>query len=349
MTNFKANFNRLFPGKVFLENGQVAVIEKYLKDKEWIEQHDRVIKIEIPGEGNMNFVRRVLTAKKPPFILKQSRPWVEKYPQIAAPMERIMVERAFYETICHNEILAAYSPALTHFDAENFVMILEDLGEAADFSYVYKKDEYFTHMEIAESVAYLNALGKLKNIKNYPENIALRKLNHQHIFHLPFVTDNGFNLDEVQSGLQGLSEKAKADEKLKDRVSALGEIYLGKGTTLLQGDFYPGSLLKAKNGLKVIDPEFSFLGPAEWDIGVFTAHLFMSGTAEDLIRSAYGQFRKKEDFDVSRFSGFVGVEILRRLIGLAQLPLEMGLEQKARLINKSMLWIRQGYIDVLDQ
>ena len=97
----------------------------------------------------------------------------------------------------------------------------------------------------------------------------------------------------------------------------------------------------------MIDPEFSFLGPVEWDIAVFIAHLFMSGAEEASIRSAFEQFEKKETFDFGRFSGFVGVEILRRLIGLAQLPLEMDLYEKAGLIDRSILWVKQANIDVL--
>lgn len=347
MTNLKTDFQRLFPGKVFLENEKVAPVERYLREKRWIGPDVQVLKIERPGAGNMNLVIRVLTDKTPALILKQSRPWVEKYPQLAAPVERIMVEKTYYETIGKNEILASYSPDLLHFDEENFIMVLEDLGEAADFTCVYKKGVHFKPTEITEAITYLNILGELKPVNNYPENKELRTLNHQHIFHLPFISNNGFDLDDIQHGLRGLSEKAKSDTKLKARVSALGETYLGKGTTLLQGDFYPGSLLNVKSRIKVIDPEFSFLGPVEWDIAVFMAHLFMSGAEEASIRSAFEQFEKKETFDFGRFSGFVGVEILRRLIGLAQLPLEMDLDEKAGLIDRSILWVKQANIDIL--
>ena len=41
---------------------------------------------------------RVQTAERS-FILKQSRPWVEKYPAIPAPEERVLVEAAFYEPL----------------------------------------------------------------------------------------------------------------------------------------------------------------------------------------------------------------------------------------------------------
>ena len=46
----------------------------------------------------MNCTLRVTTTRRS-FILKQARPWVEKYPQIAAPVERARVEAAFYAAV----------------------------------------------------------------------------------------------------------------------------------------------------------------------------------------------------------------------------------------------------------
>lgn len=47
---------------------------------------DEVVEgVEREGEGNMNCVVRVMTSRRS-FILKQSRPWVEKYPGFAAPL-----------------------------------------------------------------------------------------------------------------------------------------------------------------------------------------------------------------------------------------------------------------------
>ena len=56
---------------------------------------ESVIAAERAGEGNMNCTLRVRTNERT-FILKQARPWVEKYPQIEAPDERALVEAAFY-------------------------------------------------------------------------------------------------------------------------------------------------------------------------------------------------------------------------------------------------------------
>jgi 5-methylthioribose kinase len=42
---------------------------------------------------------RVITASGRAFILKQGRPWVEKHPQIAAPVERTTVEAGFNDAV----------------------------------------------------------------------------------------------------------------------------------------------------------------------------------------------------------------------------------------------------------
>jgi 5-methylthioribose kinase len=39
---------------------------------------------------------------------------------------------------------------------------------------------------------------------------------------------------------------------------------------------FPGSWLKAADGLRVIDPEFCFLGDPEFDCGILAAHLMIA-------------------------------------------------------------------------
>ena len=346
METLKSRYLQLYQDKFFLEP-DIPELEAYLKEQHWLRSDDHLKVVEKPGEGNMNLVLRVVPDQAPSFILKQARPWVEKYPQLDAPVERIEVEHIFYQQVLAHPQLTTFSPIIIGFDKENSLLAMEDLGQTTDFSYVYQRHSFFNSSDLEIIINYINNLQQLPVPANYPANDTLRALNHQHIFHLPFITDNQFDLDQVQPGLEKLSEPCKTDQDLFQQVEVLGQSYLGSGPTLLHGDFYPCSLLKANNGLKVIDPEFSFAGPVEWDISVFIAHLFLSATPIELIRLAFNQYQKTTDFNYQLFSGFVGVEILRRLVGLAQLSLEMGLEQKTQLIAKSIEWVKQENIDIL--
>ena len=54
----------------------------YLKNKiGFLKLSEIINEIEIAGEGNMNVVLRIKTNKRT-FILKQSRPFVQKYPDL---------------------------------------------------------------------------------------------------------------------------------------------------------------------------------------------------------------------------------------------------------------------------
>ena len=159
----------------------------------------------------------------------------------------------------------------------------------------------------------------------------MRELNHEHIFRFPFDENNGLDLDSILPGLQKASLPFKMDEKLKSRVASLGERYLSKGDTLLHGDFYPGSWISTESGLKVIDPEFGFVGDREFDLGIFVAHLIFSGLNENEALSKLDNYNPS--FDSSLTLAFAGVELLRRLIGIAQLPLDLSLKERVELLQ----------------
>jgi 5-methylthioribose kinase len=149
------------------------------------------------------------------------------------------------------------------------------------------------------------------------------------------MEQNGFDLDNIQAGLQSEAMLYKKDEELKSIVKTLGDKYLADGPYLLHGDYYPGSFLKTNSGVKVIDPEFCFYGFAEFDLGVFIAHLKMSQQSQELIDVVLLNYKKGTDFDEKLLNQFVGVEILRRVIGLAQLPLSLSLETKKKLLKEA--------------
>lgn len=70
----------------------------YLLAKNWLAADEKLISATKAGDGNMNYVLRISTNFRT-FIIKQSRAYVEKYPQIAAPATRVITEAAFYQKI----------------------------------------------------------------------------------------------------------------------------------------------------------------------------------------------------------------------------------------------------------
>ncbi len=303
-------------------------MQRYLQSKEWLRPEERIHSIEKPGEGNMNVVLRIQTNARS-FILKQSRPYVQKYPQIEAPLSRITVEHQFYMAM-QDITSAAYLPKILGYDNDNYLMLLEDLGNCEDMTSIYKKRSIAPE-KLEQLLLILSRVHRKKEIPLFPENMEMRRLNHQHIFILPFLEDNGFQLNDVQSGLQQLAEPYKTDSTLKNRIAGMGQQYLSKGNTLLHGDYYPGSWMTEGDTLYVIDPEFSFMGFPEFDLGVMAAHLILATHQNRYLDTVLQHY--KGQANKNRVAQMAGIEILRRIIGLAQLPLERTLDEKKSLLH----------------
>ncbi|OAQ38303.1 hypothetical protein A5893_16065 [Pedobacter psychrophilus] len=324
-----------------LDQNNLSEITNYLQLHELIKAHEVVSKAEKPGEGNMNYTLRLFVDDKT-FIIKQARPYVEKYPSIAAPKERILVESAFYDHIDSHHFIKHRTPKILLSDAKHHILIMEDLGLANDYSSLYKKGEILDLEDAKLAAVFVHELHsnfKLTKPNELMANRKLRALNHEHIFIYPFLEDNGFDLDTVTPGLQKISMTYKNDEVLKNKISELGKSYLADDNYLLHGDYYPGSWLNSKDGLMVIDPEFAFYGKAEFDLGVLHAHMHLAQQTDDVFETLNKFYVKSQNFDETLFQQFIGIEIMRRLIGLAQLPLDLDLKEKVALLEKAALLI----------
>lgn len=302
--------------------------DSYLKQIGLIGTTETVLTIEKPGEGNMNVVIRVKTNTNS-YIVKQSRDYVKQYPQIPAPLERITVEKLFYSGLSES-VVSSHFPKVLHYDSENYLLLLEDLGQIQDLTNIYSERQ-ISQVTIKSLVKVLSEIHSVAPNQQQPENRKLRELNHQHIFVLPFLQDNGFDLDKVQNGLQKLSQPLKNNDVLKQKIDAVGKRYLSEGNTLLHGDYYPGSWMKSQKQLYVLDPEFSFVGFPEFDIGVMAAHLIMATGKLTILDLILKEYRGRASFELTH--QVAGIEIMRRLIGLAQLPLQRSLKEKEQLLD----------------
>lgn len=336
--NLQQRFKASAGEALFLDGHDTAPLIDYLKKRSWLAPDEAVLVVEKPGEGNMNFVQRVKTQKQS-LIVKQARPWVEKFPQLDAPLERIQVESEFYGLVQRDVFLASFTPRLLDWDAVNYIMIIEDLGIGADFSRIYKKGNSIAAEELEALTSFVSHLHNQQFTPDqtaaFPTNQALKQLNHEHIFYFPYLEENGFDLNSIQPGLQDLAMTYKRDATLKSSIREIGNLYLGAGPILIHGDYYPGSWLKVESGVRIIDPEFGFFGLPEFDLGVMVAHLKMAQTPAEQIEQVLSAYQPPTVFNPKLRQAFTGVEILRRIIGLAQLPLDLSLEEKRSLLEEA--------------
>ena len=284
----------------------------------------------------MNCTIRVRTTAGT-FILKQSRPWAEGYPQVAAPFDRTLVVAA--------PEVAGWMPRLLWSDEDARLIALEDLGAASDFFPLYTRQITLDERTLEGLVAYLSALGPLSPVDATARaslaNDDLRALNHEYLFALPLRTDNGLDLDAYTGtpGLGAVAATLRQDGDYVAAVTGLGERYRSShGGSLVHGDFYPGSFLQTAAGVKVIDPEFCFCGDAEFDLGVFAAHLLLTGEPPERAESILTVYRPavETEFSAALARQYAGVEIMRRLIGVAQISrLHADLARKTALLEQN--------------
>ncbi|MEM9141691.1 MAG: phosphotransferase [Bacteroidota bacterium] len=303
-------------------------IESYARGRNVLSSEERILQLEKPGEGNMNVVLRIRTVERS-LILKQSRPYVQKYNQIPAPLERIVIEHNFYRNV-RRDSLSAHMPAVLDYDPKNYVLFLEDLGHCQDMTGIYE-EKTVRDKDIRQLTSLLKKIHRAKVPMDFPDNLGMRRLNHQHIFVLPFLEDNGFDLNSIQPGLEELSRPYKKSKVLKSVVARVGEKYLTQGETVLHGDYYPGSWMIKGDHRYIIDPEFSFIGFAEFDLGVMAAHLILATHNAGILDTIHTNYDGGANQGL--MAQIAGIEILRRLIGLAQLPLKRSLEEKEILLK----------------
>jgi 5-methylthioribose kinase len=270
--------------------------------------------------------------------VKQSRPWVEKYPQFDAPWDRALVEAEFYRRVAPETAVSSRMPQLLAADADARVLVFEDLGAAADLTSLYEGAtlEDTALDELADYLSALHAAFDGEDASELLANREMRALNAHHIFTVPLDRDQCPDLDSIQPGLAEAAADLQDDEALRVEFERLGrEVYLADGPCLLHGDFFPGSILRSEAGPRVIDPEFAFFGRPEFDAAVLFAHLALAGQPDHLGARFLARYEPPSDFDHELLLQLAGVEIIRRLIGFAQLPLSHDVGGKAVMLARA--------------
>lgn len=333
----KTDYLRQYPDFPWLSADDPAAVERLLGSHGWLAADEQVQTCAPVGGGNMNLTLRVRTHRRS-LIVKQARPWVEKFDHIAAPWDRIVYELRFYERVSELPEVGGLMPRLLAASSDARVLLLEDLGDARDMTDLYGGGPLET-ADVSALARYLRSLHDATRGQPDPRfaNREMRALNHEHIYRFPLDRKNGLDLDRFEPGLTAAARQLQDDAKYVAAVSRAGRVYLADGHCLVHGDYFPGSWLRTPNGLRVIDPEFCFYGPPEFDLGCAVAHLVLAGrpTLTRPLLMAYDRGGGPSVFDERLVAVFAGVEIMRRLIGVAQLPMDPANGQRRTWLEQS--------------
>jgi 5-methylthioribose kinase len=219
------------------------------------------------------------------------------------------------------------------------MLAMQDLGSGSDLTDIYPGNAGEGRLAcetLRQIVSWLSDLHAISPPTDFPSNKEMRALNHAHIFCIPLSAETHTQLGAI-IGPQAkkIADQMMNQRELHARAEDLGSLYLGTTSAasqkvLLHGDFYPASWLRGDDGgVSIIDPEFAFIGPPEFDVGVLMAHLYFAGFDRPAISAALESYRSPDNFELALAESFAGMEIIRRLLGVAQLPLSAEDQTKA--------------------
>lgn len=194
MTTNAQQWGAKHPEFPWLYPAKPSRIASFLEERKWLERGETVTEIERAGDGNMNLTLRVCTTKRM-LLLKQARPWVEKFPSIPAPWDRAIMEQQFYARITAFPEIAKRMPKLIAADVESRTTLLEFLDGSSDFSVVYANQAIDD--ESLRSVALYAADLHARTENEFDarfRNSEMRRLNHEHIFVFPLKDEENARL-----------------------------------------------------------------------------------------------------------------------------------------------------------
>ncbi len=183
-------------------------------------------------------------------------------------------------------------------------------------------------------------------------------------------------LDRIEPGLGAAASAVRADHALREAVDDLGRRYLNGGPCLVHGAFHPGNWLALPaGGVRVVSPQYGGWADAEFDVGTGLAHLLLATQSDEIVkafvraaapkeaREAVGADGSPEERDpeteppghpadqafVDRelTARYAGVEMVRRLIGGGQLPMETDAGVRCALLETARAAIVSGTLEVL--
>ncbi len=300
-------------------------LRAYVRELALFPRNDPV-EIEPAGDGNINFVRRI-RGPSSSVILKHARSRLEKFPEYAAPTERLLHEHAYGEVV--GELApeeALLLPHVLHFDPEARVLVLEDLSSCPRL-----QEELLAGRCPEEAFARLGQfLGKVhqatgrcsKQLEARFTNEEMRALHGEHIFSLPFAP-NDF---DVSAKLRAEAASLLTPSHRK-RIGSLRESYYQSCTALVHADVQPANILLGRVP-KLLDAEIAHVGDPAFDLGTLLAHLYLHAhlIGEEALRGADRAIVRAYvaagglEVDLARSRAYAGVEMLRRTLGAARVP-----------------------------
>ena len=250
-------------------------VGEYLATRNFLEHGEHVRRLTASETPGRNATWRVETTTRS-FVVKQFCPWPANGRAAPAPEERFKAECQFYRTARIADLVGRSLPSLLHHDCRAGCAIFEDVGEGDVALYPLTPAD-------AESLAWF-----LVSLHHHSQSVPASARYHSrevvgwqmaHLFKQSRLSRRGES-GRWLARFAGFSERTR--HALEDALAALER----EGSSLVHGHFMASNWVRAKDGrLRVVDAEFSFFGPPEFDAGAFLASLLYTRQSPEVLRA----------------------------------------------------------------
>jgi 5-methylthioribose kinase len=253
-------------------------VGEYLSNRNFLERDECVLRLALLDPEARNATWRVETSVRS-FVVKQFRPWPVNGRAAPPADERFRAECQFYRTARIAEGIGRALPAMLHHDSRAGCVILEDSGTRAS-------DGVKLTSAQAEALGWF-LVGLHHHSQSVPAGARYRNRDvvgwqMAHLFQRPARRRRGVPGERLARLAAG---REKVRYALEDAMAVLEK----EGASLVHGDFTAANWLRTPDGsMRVVDAEFSFFGPPEFDAGAFVASLLHTRQAPEVVAAGVG-------------------------------------------------------------
>ena len=252
------------------------------------------------GDGNINYIFRVIedeTGKS--VVLKQADKFLRSSGRpLDLDRNRIEAEILKLEGECAPEFV----PKVYRYDDVMCVIVMEDISAYKNLRKELMAGKIFPKFadEISSFLVdtllpttdlVLGRAEKKDRVRAFV-NKELCDISECLVFTEPYVNDRDRNI-VIPENMKYVKKHLYDDVKLRAEAAKLKNNFMNNAQALIHGDLHSGSIFINEDGMKVIDPEFSFYGPMGYDIGNVIGNLFFSLSNR---RHLMEEGEKKEEF-----------------------------------------------------
>ena len=229
------------------------------------------------GDGHINFVFKVISPNKS-YVLKQGL----NNPRNLNGGTTVASYRN--ETECDtmnilHYIVPEYVPEILFQDRANHIFVMEFIPNLRAVRFQLIKENQIPNLglEVGSFLArssfytseYFLERSRFRSMQTQFENTELRQIMEDGIFLHRFGTD----LDSSEADKWERFRQISEDPACQTNRLALRRTFMTHSDCLIHADFHTSNVFLSDDGLKMLDFEFSFMGPFGYDMGYFTGSL----------------------------------------------------------------------------